>query len=258
MASTLDLGDEGNGHAFWAPVSVRTRRDGSRAVFPHFVLDRAKPGTVVVDQTCSSPNESTSYNLFAKAMIAANGIRPSIPAFLIADHRALTQYGLGMIRPGGWGARRLRRDGYVVSAPTIERLAQLLEIDAANLADSVARMNDFAQHRHSTKNFVAAPRSMSAILAIPRSDRIRRWDRSNILRSMPSGFIPARSERALALLTDQDARVIGGGHGPIPGLFAVGNDMHSIMGGAYPGPGITLGPAITFAYVAAMAAAHRS
>ena len=48
------------------------------------------------------------------------------------------------------------------------------------------------------------------------------------------------------------------GDGPIPGLFAVGNDMHSIMGGAYPGPGITLGPAITFAYVAAMAAAHRS
>ena len=115
-------------------------------MFPHFVLDRAKPGTVVVDQTGRRfLNESTSYNLFAKAMIAANGIRPSIPAFLIADHHALTKYGLGMIRPGGWGARRLRRDGYLVSAPTIERLAQLLGIDAANLADSVARMNAFAR-----------------------------------------------------------------------------------------------------------------
>ena len=37
---------------------------------------------------------------------------------------------------------------------------------------------------------------------------------------------------------------------PIPGLFAVGNDMSSIMGGNYPSGGITLGPAMTFGYVA--------
>jgi len=39
---------------------------------------------------------------------------------------------------------------------------------------------------------------------------------------------------------------------PIPGLYACGNDMQSVMGGTYPGPGITLGPAIAFAYVAAL------
>lgn len=37
-------------------------------------------------------------------------------------------------------------------------------------------------------------------------------------------------------------------------LFAVGNDMHSVMGDAYPGPGITLGPALVFAFAAARAA----
>ena len=37
---------------------------------------------------------------------------------------------------------------------------------------------------------------------------------------------------------------------PIPGLYASGNDMNSVMGGTYPGPGITLGPAIAFAYAA--------
>ena len=37
---------------------------------------------------------------------------------------------------------------------------------------------------------------------------------------------------------------------PIPGLYACGNDMASIMNGAYPGPGITLGPALTFGYLA--------
>jgi hypothetical protein len=38
---------------------------------------------------------------------------------------------------------------------------------------------------------------------------------------------------------------------PIPGLYACGNDMNTIMNGKYPGPGITLGPALTFAYIAA-------
>ena len=251
------LGGEGNGHAFWAPVSVRTRRDGSQAVFPHFVLDRAKPGTLVVDQTGRRfLNESTSYNLFAKAMIAAGALRPSIPAFLIADHRALTKYGLGMIRPGGWGVRRSLHDGYVVSAPTIERLAQLLEIDAANLADSVARLNGFAQtgldeeFRRGTTVYernlgdpAIGPNPTLGAIENPPFYAIRLY--------------PGEIGTSTGLVTDRDARVMAG-DGPIPGLFAAGNDMHSIMAGAYPGPGITLGPAITFAYVAAMTAARRS
>ena len=251
------LGEEGNGHAFWAPVSTRTRNDGSRAVFPHFVLDRAKPGTVVVDQTGRRfLNESTSYNLFAKAMMAADAVRSSIPAFLIADHRALTTYGLGMIRPGGWGVRRSLRDGYLVSAPTVERLAQLLGIDAANLAASVARMNEFARtgideefHRGITvyeRNLgdpTIGPNPTLGAIEHPPFHAIKLY--------------PGEIGTSTGLLTDQDARVVTG-DGPIPGLFAAGNDMHSIMAGAYPGPGITLGPAITFAYVAANAAARRS
>lgn len=54
------------------------------------------------------------------------------------------------------------------------------------------------------------------------------------------------------LRTDEHARVLRAADGvPIPGLYAVGNDMVSVMGGAYPGAGITIGPAMTFAYIAA-------
>jgi predicted oxidoreductase len=53
------------------------------------------------------------------------------------------------------------------------------------------------------------------------------------------------------LKTDANARVLDGAGRPIGGLYAVGNDAASIMGGNYPGGGITLGPAITFGYIAA-------
>ena len=52
------------------------------------------------------------------------------------------------------------------------------------------------------------------------------------------------------LITDQYSRVLDGAQTPISGLYAVGNDIASIMGGNYPGAGITLGPALTFGHIA--------
>ena len=57
------------------------------------------------------------------------------------------------------------------------------------------------------------------------------------------------------LVTDQDGRVLGADGTPIAGLYACGNDMDSLMAGVYPAPGVTLGPAMTFGYLAARHAA---
>jgi len=40
---------QGNG-AFWAPISLHRTREGNTAVYPHFFLDRGKPGVIAVDQ----------------------------------------------------------------------------------------------------------------------------------------------------------------------------------------------------------------
>ncbi len=61
---------------------------------------------------------------------------------------------------------------------------------------------------------------------------------------------------AAGIVTDEWARALAAGGVPIPGLYACGNDMQSVMNGAYPGPGITLGPALVFGYVAARHAAQ--
>ncbi|CAN5407639.1 hypothetical protein BH10PSE16_BH10PSE16_20470 [soil metagenome] len=70
-------GSGGLSPAFWAPVSTRQREDGSQAVFPHFMMDRAKPGMITVNQAGERfVNESTSYHLFGLKMQEANQTTP--------------------------------------------------------------------------------------------------------------------------------------------------------------------------------------
>ena len=57
-------------------------------------------------------------------------------------------------------------------------------------------------------------------------------------------------------MVDEKTRVLDANRQPIKGLYAVGNDAASVMGGNYPGAGITLGPALTFGYVAGLQVAQ--
>ena len=243
--------------AFWAPASIRQRRDGSQAVFPHFVLDRAKPGTLVVDRNGRRfVNEAISYHQFALEMLARG--KSAIPAFLIADAASVRKYGLGMVRPGGWGARGAVADGYLSTADTIEQLALRLNVDPAQLRDTVDRMNLYAQtgldpefgrgatayQNHNGDAAAGGANPNLGRVASPPFYAVRLY--------------PSDIGASSGLVTDEVARVLDAGDQPIAGLYACGNDMQSIMGGTYPGPGITLGPAIAFAYIAASDAARRA
>jgi succinate dehydrogenase/fumarate reductase flavoprotein subunit len=236
--------------AFWAPASIRRRADGSSAVFPHFVLDRGKPGTLVVDGNGRRfVNEAISYHLFALEMLARGA--SAVPAFLIADAAALRKYGLGMVRPGGWGTRAAIADGYLTAGDTIDHLAQRLNIDPGNLRETVDRMNGFAQ----TGRDLEFGRG-STIYQNHNGDAAAGGANPNLGPIATAPFYalrlyPSDIGTSAGLVTDDMARVLDSSNRPIARLYACGNDMQSIMGGTYPGPGITLGPAIAFAYVAA-------
>ena len=240
---------EGQENGFWAPVSLRRRPDGSQAVFPHFVMDRGKPGTVCVTAAGRRfVNECIGYHDFVRAMFAAGGV----PAFLLADAVALHRYGLGMARPmaRARGLRPMLADGYLTEAASLAELAGKLAIDGPALAEKVKEMHHFAapgvarafgRGRPASHRMNGDPNRPGnpnlGPIATPPFYAIRLW--------------PGDIGAARGLATDARARVLDAAHAPIPGLYAAGNDMQSVMGGVYPAPGINLGPALVFAAIAA-------
>jgi succinate dehydrogenase/fumarate reductase flavoprotein subunit len=259
LALGAHFGTGGLSNAFWAPVSIRKRADGSVAAFPHFMMDRGKPGMIVVNQLGQRfLNESTSYHLFGIAMQDAHRKTSSIPAYLVTDADGLRRYGLGMVRPGGKRLKPYLDDGYLVQAPTLAELAYKLQVDPAGLQDSVRRINSYAEtgvdpeFKRGTTDYQAFNGDAAQGGKNPTLGPIRQAP-FYALRLYP-GDIGA----ATGLVADTDARLLDRDGQPIPGLYACGNDMHSVMGGTYPGPGITLGPALAFAYLAGRHAAARA
>ncbi|SDR42553.1 Succinate dehydrogenase/fumarate reductase, flavoprotein subunit [Rhizobiales bacterium GAS113] len=238
------------GNAFWAPVSVMRTQDGREIRFPHLILDRQKPGLVAVNQAGRRfVNEANSYHDFVEAMHRSHESVPTIPAYLICDSRFLRTYGLGLVRPGPRPLRAFLASGYLVKGKSIAELAGKLGIEAAALADTVARMNAYARSGEDPE-FGRGSNAYNRYLG----DEQHKPNPCLGPIDKPPFYavrvFPGDIGTAAGLKTDPQARVLDAHGAPIEGLFACGNDMNSIMAGAYPGAGITLGPALTFGYIA--------
>src|SRR5450830_724182 len=80
LAQSVGAAIDETGHstpAFWTPVSVLRQRDGTQQLFPHFALDRAKPGLIAVNARGQRfVNEGDSYHDFVLAMFRADRAAP--------------------------------------------------------------------------------------------------------------------------------------------------------------------------------------
>jgi succinate dehydrogenase/fumarate reductase flavoprotein subunit len=251
----LSSSDDGAVNGFWSPVSLRRRRDGSLAVFPHLVLDRGKPGVIAIDPRGRRfVSEAIDYHRFAAAMVTALAGASERPCFLLCDDAAMAKYGLGMVRPGRIKLRQALQEGYLTQAPTLEALAQAIGIPGEALAQTVARHAGFAR-TGVDEDFGKGSDAYQRNLGDPHhgpNPCIGAIDKPPFY-ALP--IHPSDIGTSCGLVTDEFARVLRDDASPVAGLYACGNDMASIMAGAYPAPGITIGPGMTFGFIAARHAA---
>ena len=237
--------------AAWVPASVTARRDGTKGVMPHFI-DRAKPGVIAVTPNGKRfTNEGNSYHDFVQAMVKACVGGPETSAWLLCDHKALRNYGLGCVAPSPLPIGRHLRSGYLKRGATVADLARQIGIAPETLETTIAEFNAPARSGQD-------PAFGKGTMAYNRYQGDSQLQPNPCVAPLEHGpyyaikLVIGDIGTFAGLVTDENTQVLNAEGKPIKGLYAVGNDAASVMGGNYPGAGITLGPAITFGYVAAM------
>lgn len=236
--------------AAWVPTSVTTRKDGTQGVMPHFI-DRAKPGVIAVNAKGKRfTNEGNSYHDFVQAMVKASEGEREVSAWLLCDHKALRNYGLGCVAPAPLPIGRYLKNGYLKRGATVANLAKQIGVSPATLEATVKEFNATARNGEDPafgKGSKAYNRYQGDALVEPNPCLAPLENGPYYAIKLVVGDIGTFA----GLVTDAETHVLNADGKPIKGLYAVGNDAASIMGGNYPGAGITLGPALTFGYIAA-------
>ena len=221
---------------------------------PWFCLaERNLPGSIIVNSAGRRfMNEAMPYVEAVHATYAgeATGVQ-HVPAWMVIDQRYRNRYlfaGLSPRQPfpGHW-----YKNGTVKKADTLAGLAQEIGVPADALEETVRRFNGFAAsgvdedfHRGESgyDRYYSDPR----VLPNPSLHSIDQAPYYAVK------IVPGDLGTKGGLVTDERARVLRPDGSVISGLYAAGNVSSAVMGHTYAGPGATIGPALTFGYLAAI------
>jgi 3-oxosteroid 1-dehydrogenase len=242
----LELMDD----AWWGPSLPLTGG-------PVFCLaERSLPGCLFVNGAGERfVNEAAPYVDAVHAMYEKHTEdNPHIPCWMITDQRYRNRYVFTGMPPRKPLPRRWYKSGAVFRADSLADLAGQIGVPADALVKTVQKFNDFARagrdedfgrgdsaydRYYGDPN--CKPNPNLAPLAQPPYYAIK--------------IVPGDLGTKGGLRTDERARVLRADGSVIAGLYAAGNTSALVMGRSYAGPGATIGPAMTFGYLAAIDAA---
>jgi len=242
VGAALDLMDD----AWWMPAIELTKG----RLFP-LVSERSMPGSLIVNQSGDRfTNESAPYVNFTHDQLRLEAERGGhVPAWFVMDHRARRRYQFGGIPQGMAFPKSWYGIGTLHQAATIEALAEKIDVPAEALAATVEKFNaaaragrdeEFHRGESAYDRYYGDPTLPNPCL--------------NELLKPPfyaAKLVPGDLGTKGGLVTDEQARVLREDGSVVDGLYATGNASSSVMGNEYAGAGATIGPAITFGWVAA-------
>jgi len=230
----------------WMPVDLIPGKPGGHSL----VTERSLAGTILVNKNGKRfCNEALPYINCVEAMYANDNPKgETVPCYLIFDADFRKKYPFGPALPGTPDA--MIPEGYLEIGNTLEELAEKLGIDAEGLKGTAAKMKEYAKTGVDL-DFQCGGNEYD----IWWNDGS--YEPNPCLGPVAKGpfygtrIYPGDLGTSGGLKTDPDARVLNEQMEVIPGLYATGNCSAGIIAGTYPGPGCTLGPTMTYGYIAA-------
>jgi hypothetical protein len=171
-------------------------------------------------------------------------------AWLIGEHDAIRKYSMGMAKPAPLPLGPYISNGYLKKASSIPDLARQIGVNPEALDDTVKTFNTYADKGHDP-DFQRGDDAYS----VGMSDPTHKPNASlGPLRKGPFYAVELRRGELSTLNglnANENAQVLKDDGDVIKGLYAAGVDANSVFRGAYPGGGSSIGPAMTFGYIAA-------
>jgi 3-oxosteroid 1-dehydrogenase len=249
VGAATDLLDE----SWWSPGFLLP--DGTAGFR---LYERGRPGALVVNAAGERfANETLPYDQFGHAMLEGErtGVR-HLPSWFVCDRRFLDRYVYCGIEPGAPIPDEWFDTGALVQAPSVEELEARLGLPSASLVRTIAEFNGFAR-RGVDVRFHRGESEYDRFFGDP--DHGPNPCLGELIQPPFYAAVMVLSDLGTkgGLRCDEHARVLDESGRPIGGLYAAGNTMASVMGGAYPGPGCPIGSSMTFGYLAALDMAAR-
>jgi 3-oxosteroid 1-dehydrogenase len=240
--------------AWWTPTTKVPKSDLAWVL----VVEKNLPGGFFVDAGGKRfTNEAAPYLDVVKGMLANDAVvghEGGPGCWLVFDAEFRHLYPVGPVAPGyaqpdSRISRRLR-EGFLKRGKSLEELADAIHVPREAFLATIERFNEQAD-RGKDEDFGRGDSAADRYYGDP---RVQPNPCMRALRKGPFYAIPVFAGdlgTKGGLVTDASARVLDADNNPIPGLFAAGNTSSAVMGPSYPGAGGTIGPALTFGFIAA-------
>lgn len=253
LGAAVDLMDD----AWWGPSIPLTGG-------PWFcIAERTLPGGIMVNSSGqrflneAAPYVEAVHKMYGGEYGVGEGPGKNIPTWMIIDQRYRDRYIFAGLQPKKPFPSRWLKAGVVVKAETVSELAEKTGLPVGELTATVERFNEFARSGID-EDFGRGDSGYDKYYGDPTNKPNPSLGVLNKPPYYAVKMVPGDLGTKGGIVTDPDARALREDGTVVDGLYAVGNASAPVMGHTYAGPGATIGPAMTFGYLAVLDMVRRT